>query len=232
MSAISDLVGTGGGILLTVAKAILIIALLVALFFGTKQINKLRFAKKNFKITAVISNPDGSHYTDLIGKFHDKDNLDKMMFKRNKTDTCPVINPKYIRNNSIHLFRYGPSEFAIIPPETYQAVNINDFGIKLIPINMLSFKGMEQRAAITRWQTKKDKLQQLLPWITIVLCIACALGAIYFVSEYAMESQAQATAARSQECSNLLSVETMSETITKVINTNLGIYDTNITTPV
>lgn len=231
----AGLEGVGGialGLLGTVGKIILALVLFVALFFGTKQIKKYRLKKKNFKITAVISNPDGSHYTDKIGKFKDKDGMDKMLFKINKTDTCPVINPKYIRNKSIHLFRYGPGEFAIIPPETYQNIKLEDFKIKLIPINMLSFKGMEQRAAITRWQTKKDKMQQLLPWITIIICVACALATIYFVTEYGIKAQASATEARTQECSNLLSVETISKTITEVVNNNLGIYDVEVEKPV
>jgi hypothetical protein len=232
MAGLGELGGIALGLLGTVGKVLIAIIALIALYFGTKQIKKFRLRKNNFKITAFISNPDGSHYMDKIGKFKDKDGMDKMLFKINKTDTCPVINPKYIRNNSIHLFRYGPGEFAIVPPETYQHVDLGKFGIKLIPMNMLSFKGMEQRAAITRWQTKKDKLQQIAPWITIVVCVACALGAIYFVSQYTTQAQQVANAARIQECNQLISVETISETITKVVNNNLGIEQSNVTVPV
>jgi hypothetical protein len=232
MSALGEVGEIAGGLLGNIGKIILIIALLVGLFFGTKKIQKIRLNKKNYKITAVISTPDGTHYSDLIGKFKDKDGMEKMKFKHNKTDSCPIINPKYIVGNSIALFRYGPSEFAIIPPECFREATPEKFGIKLINQNMLAFKGMEQRAAITRWQTNKDKLQQWLPWITIVICVGMALASIYFVYTYASEEATKVIEIRTQECSTLLSTETMSDVIVQSINYKLGVDKINVTKPV
>lgn len=231
MAGIGDIMSIGGGIVMTGVKVLFGLILMVALFFGTRKIQALRVSKKNFKITALISNPDGSHYVDKIGKFKDKDGIEKMKFQRMKLDTCPVINPKYIVNASVHLFRYGPGEFAIIPPETYRNLNIEKFDIKLINQNMLAFKGMEQRAAISRWQTRKDKLQQLMPWITIVICVVCALGAIYLGAQYFTQNIDKSVAARTQECSQILSTETMAETIVEAINKNY-MTETNVTTPI
>lgn len=232
MSALGEVGEIAGGLLGNIGKIVLIIIILVALFFGTKKLKKIRLERKNYKITAVISTPDGTHYSDLIGKFKDKDGMEKMKFKHNKMDTCPIINPKYIVGNSISLFRYGPSEFAIIPPECYRNAKPENFGIKLINQNMLAFKGMEQRAAITRWQTNKDKLQQWLPWITILICVAMALTSIYFVYTYASEETTKAIGIRSQECSVLLSTETMSDVIVQSINSKLGVEKINVTKPI
>ena len=215
MSAIGEMGGIVSNLLGTIGKVILLIIVAFGGFFGTKLITKHRSKKKKLMIRAIISNPDGSHYMDYIGKVKDKDGIDKMMFKFHKTDTCPVIPNKHIVNNSIHLFRYGPSEFAIIPPEMYRNIDVNKFGIKLIPMNMLTFKGLEQRAAITRWQTSKDKLQQWMPWITIIICVGLALGSIYLVAQYTQDNVIKITEVRNQECAELLSVDTLTQSIIK-----------------
>ncbi len=235
MSAIGEMGGIVSNLMGTLGKIVLLMIVAFGGFFGTKFAMKMKNKKKALKIRAFISNPDGSHYIDYIGKIKDKDGIDKMAFKINKTDTCPVIPNKYIVNNSIHLYRYGSSEFAIIPPTIYKKVDIKDFNIKLIPMNMLTFKGLEQRAAISRWQTSKDKLQQWMPWITIIICIGLALGSIYLVGQFTQDSITKATEARNAECSELLSVDTL----TKAIVSSMQGYNpatnirpkTNSTTP-
>jgi hypothetical protein len=224
--------GIVSGMAGTLGKIVLMLVVAAAGFFGTKFLKKAKGKKKAYAITAVISNPDGSHYVDYIGKFKDKDNLDKMKFKLHKLDTCPVINPKYIVSRSIHLFRYGPGEFAIIPPTVYRQLDPKSFKIKLINMNMLAFKGMEQRAAISRWQTNKDKIEQWLPWITIVLCVGCALGAIYLSGQTSASLVKDGIAARTTECSELIPVETISDSIidalakNQYINPTIGVVST------
>lgn len=213
MSALAGMADIAGGLLSTIGKIVLILIVAVGGFFGTKSLKKARAKKKNLQIRAFISNPDGSHYIDYIGKVKDNDGIDKMMFKLKKGDTCPVIPNKYIINNSVHLFRYGPSEFAIIPPEIYRNVSIEKFGIKLIPMNMLTFKGLEQRASITRWQTSKDKLQQWMPWITIIICVGLALGSIYLVGDMTTQAIDKAASERKAECSDIFSMEKLSTAI-------------------
>jgi hypothetical protein len=232
-NVMGDLGGIVSGMGATLGKIVLLLIVMVGLYFGTKYIKKNINKKKMYKITAVITNPDGSHYTDKIGKFKDKDDMDKMKFLKMKLDTCPVINNKYIVNNSVHLFRYGPSEFAIIPPQVYRKVDINDYKITLINMNMLAFKGMEQRAAISRWATTKDKVQQWLPWITIVICVGCALGIIYFVTDFSGSQIDKVSAARHQECSEVFDIDTFTKTVVETLeDTNrINVVSTVTTTP-
>jgi len=237
MADLGSIGGIVGNLAGTMGKIILIVAVAAAGFFGTKYFKKFRAKRKLMSVTAFISNPDGSHYVDYIGKVKDKDGLDKMMFKIHKTDTCPVISPKYIVNKSIHLFRYGPGEFAIIPPVVYRTLDPTKFNIQLISQNMLAFKGMEQRAAITRWQTNKDRLQQWLPWITIIICVGCALGAIYLTGQTASQLIMDGMAARTTDCSTIIPVDTITKAIVsslKEANTN-GVVTTivsNVTKPI
>ena len=44
----------------------------------------------------------------------------------------PVINPKDIVSLSVHLFRYGPGQYAVIPPTVYRTLDIDKFEIQLI----------------------------------------------------------------------------------------------------
>jgi len=115
-----------------------------------------------------------------------------------------VINPKNIVNLSLHLFRYGPSQYAVIPPEVYRTIDIKKFGIDLINMHMLEFKGLEQRAGISRWAAMKDKLQQFGPWITLFI-MACVFGvSIYFIVKMGMSEFSAVAAARFAECSHVI----------------------------
>jgi|GEM_PF-3514203 len=224
-----DIGGLLGGMAGTLGKIAIMLVVMVGLFFGTKYIKKFMNKKKQLGITAFISNPDGSHYVDHIGKVKDKDGMDKMMFKVHKMDTCPVINPKHIISRSVHLFRYGPGEFAIIPPTVYRNLDPKTFNIELINMNMLAFKGMEQRAAISRWQSNKDKLQQWLPWITIIICVGCALGAIYLGGQTSASLVKDGIAARTTECAELIPVDTISDSIVEALAKNKYINPTILT---
>jgi len=215
--AIESFLGAASGMFMTVMRVILIIIVAIACFFGTRYFAKQKKIKKNYKINAVISNPDGSHYMCKIGKFKAHDGMQKMLFLQRykglfgiekwiemKEETMPVINPKHIVNLSIHLYRYGPSQYAIIPPTVYRNVEVKDFGISLINMHMLEFKGLEQRAGISRWASIKDKLQQFGPWITLViLAIVCGIS-IWFMMKMGMSEFASVTAARVAECKSLI----------------------------
>ena len=79
--------------------AVIAIIVIVALYFITKYSFSAYKNWKNYKITAIIMNRDGTWYTKKIGKFRTKDNIDKMLFRGSK-DTMPVIDPAYIRSYS------------------------------------------------------------------------------------------------------------------------------------
>ncbi len=214
---IEGIVGAASGMFMTVVRIILIVIVAVAGFFGSRFYFKVKKTRKNYKINALISNPDGSHYMCKIGRFKASDGMQKMLFMHKvkglfgieywatmKGETMPVINPKNIVNLSVHLFRYGPSQYAVIPPEVYRKLDINKFEIDLINMHMLEFKGLEQRAGISRWSSIKNKLQQFGPWITLlVLAIVCGVS-IYFIVKMGMSEFAKVTAARVAECKTLI----------------------------
>ena len=172
MVDVSSLAGAAGGIGMTIMRVILFAIVGLAGFFGTRTLAKYRKHMKNFRINALISNPDGSHMHCRIGKFKDKDGMQKMLFLRResgllgikswqtwKGESMPVINPKNIVSLSVHLFRYGTSQYSVIPPTVYRSLDIADFKIDLINMHMLEFKGLEQRAGISRWAAIKKSLQ-------------------------------------------------------------------------
>jgi len=215
---ISSITGVAGGLFMTIMRVVLIIIVALALFFGTRMYAKKKKFMRNFRINALVSNPDGSHMKCRIGKVKDKDGMQKMLFLHEvpmmitgwkvwevwKGETMPVINPKEIVSFSVHLFRYGPSQYAVIPPTVYRTLDIKKFNIQLINMHMLEFKGLEQRAGISRWAAIKKSLQEWAPWITLgIIAIVCG-ASIYFIAKMGMEEFAKVTAARVVECKGLI----------------------------
>lgn len=216
--AVEGIVGAASGLFMTIMRVVVIILVAVACFFGTRFFVKQRKTRKNYKINALVSNPDGSHYICKIGKFKASDGMQKMLFMQRykglfgieywaemKGETMPVINPKNIVNLSVHLLRYGTSQYAVIPPTVYRAIDVKkQFNIDLINMHMLEFKGLEQRAGISRWASIKDKLQQFGPWITLFV-ICCVAGvSIYFIARMGMSEFSAVAAARFAECSQVI----------------------------
>lgn len=213
-----------------IGKILAIIIVAVVLFFTSRTIQREMKKRKSFKILSFISNPDGSHMLWRCGKVKDKDKLDKMMFMKQikvfgvkawspvKGESMPVINPAHIVSNTVHLFRYGISQYAVIPPQFYRDKDVlkkND--ITLINMNMLTFKGLEQRAAISRWASLKDKMAKLTPWITLFLIVVVGGVAIYFIAKMALTMFGDAIAARTIECAKLIPQAT--EVVKPVVDT-------------
>lgn len=214
---ISGLTGAASGLFMTVMRVVLFGAVALICFFGTRFYIKKRNHMKNFKIKAFVTNPDGSHMTCRIGNFKDKDSMQKMLFLHEvpslfgfkswqqwKGETMSVINPRNIVSLSVHLFRYGPSQYAVIPPEIYRTLDIKKFNIQLINMHMLEFKGLEQRAGISRWAAIKKSLQEWAPWITLGIIAICAGVSIYFIAKMGMAEFTKVTAARVAECKGLI----------------------------
>jgi len=121
-----------------------------------------------------------------------------------KGETMPVINPSNIVSLSVQLFRYGSGQYAVIPPTVYRNLNIKKFNIQLINQHMLEFKGLEQRAGISRWAAIKKSLQEWAPWITLGIIAICAGVSIYFMVKMGTMEFAKVTAARVAECKGLI----------------------------
>jgi len=215
--AIEGMLGAAQGLFMTIMKVVIIVIVAIVGFLGTRYLAKQRKIRRNYKINALVSNPDGSHYICKIGKFKASDGMQKMLFLQRykgilgfkywsemKGETMPVINSKDIVSLSVHLFRYGPSQYAVVPPEMYRTLDIKKHGITLINMHMLEFKGLEQRAGISRWASIKDKLQQFGPWITLFI-LACVTGvSVWFIIKLGMTEFSQVAAARFAECSHVL----------------------------
>ena len=190
-------------IILQVGFGILAVVILTALYFATRFYVTWRRKQKNFKITALIHNPDGSWYTQLIGKFKGPDNVDKMMFI-GSTDTCPVIDLRYIRYNKVELWRYGPGQYAVIPPTMWQKMRPEDFKIDVINLQMKNFAFLEQRAAVSRWAYTKDIIQRYAPYITVLMILIFAGVAIYLVTKMTLGEFGDVITARTKDCASIL----------------------------
>lgn len=188
---------------LNVGWGILVIVILAALFFGSRWGFKQIKRRRNFKIQAVVFNPDGGFHLMQIGKFKGKDNIDKMEFL-GSDETCPVINPKHIRGNKVCLWRYGPGQYAVIPPTVWQKMRPEDFKIDVINLQMKNFAFLEQRAAISRWASIKDAIQKYAPYITMLMCLIFAGVAIYFMMQTGLSMYNDVISARTTDCARLI----------------------------
>lgn len=178
------------------------IVIIVILFFGSRYFFAWRKKRKSFLINACVINPDGTFYMQQIGKFK-TNGIDKMEFLHS-TDTCPVINPAHIRNRCVILWRYAPSQFAVIPPELWGRMKPQDFKIDVINLQMKNFAFLEQRAAVSRWAYVKDLVQRYAPYISMVLCLIFAGVIIYFIMKTSLGMYNDVITARAADCARLI----------------------------
>lgn len=204
MAGISDAVGpTVYSLIMKVGLGLIIIIIMAVLFFASKYGFAAYRRYKNYKVKAVIFNPDGSWFIRRIGKFRTSDNIDKMLFM-GSTETMPVIPPKYIRNNTVALWRYDVGQYAVIPPKVFEKLDPSQFGIEVINMQQKNFAFLEQRAAVSRWSYIKDALAKWAPFITILMLVVAAGVIAWFMLKTAGELYNSATAARTAECMKLL----------------------------
>lgn len=216
--ALENLQSSAGSLVMLIGKIIAIIIFAVIVFFVSRWMQREMKRRKAYKISAFITNPDGSHMLWKCGKFKTKDNLEKMLFMKRvkmlfgikawapvKGESMPIIDPAHIVMNTVHLYRYGISQYSVIPPEVYRdRTLLKKSGIKLVNYNMLHWKGLEQRASISRWAAFKDKMQKLTPWIVTALIVLLAGASIYFITKMALTMYGDAIAARTIDCGKLL----------------------------
>src|SRR3989304_5982858 len=113
-----DLSGTMVKLGMQIGTGVIGILIIVVLFFVSKFGMKWYKTRKNYKIQVNIYNVDGTFWQDKIGKFRTADNIDKMVFMSSQ-ETMPVIDTKYIIANQVTLWRYAPSQYAVIPPRMW-----------------------------------------------------------------------------------------------------------------
>ena len=179
-----------------------ILVALTVLFFAQKYFIAWWKRRKSFKITATIYNPDGSFFVDKIGKFKTQDNIDKMLFL-SSIETMPVIDPKYIKSNTVTLWRYGIGQYAVVNPVHWVGLDPKKFKIEPIDIQMKNFAFLEQRAAVSRWAYLKDIIAKYGPYITFVI-IGIVVGvASWFMLKTALSFFSDAITTRTLECSQI-----------------------------
>jgi len=203
MADVASLGSSALGMVLNIGYAILGVAALIGLWFGSKAWRRSRNKKKQFKLKTIIFNRDGTWFTDKMGKFKGPDGIDKMLLMDLK-ESMPVIDTENIRANQVCLWRYAPAQFAVIPPKLW-AKDPRDFKIEVINYQMKNFAYLEQRAAISRWQKIQGLIQQWAPYITVLLVLILGGVAIWFITKMNNEQYAQIVAARVMECKSLIS---------------------------
>jgi len=185
---------------MNVGLMVLVLVVVVVFGGGAWFITKKYKDAKRMNMNAVIHHPDGSITTSKCGKYN-KGGIDKIIFKKSQ-ETMPVIDPKYIKNKHVELYRYGVGQYAVIPPKMWTNINLNDFKIELIDMQMKNFVFLEQRAAVSRWAFIKDQLQKLAPFIVALLVLIFTGVVIYFISKLALEMFSQVTAQRMADCAS------------------------------
>jgi len=175
----------------------------VGLFFASKYITRWNKKRKSYTLQALVIKPDGNWYVDWLGYFDHADHIDKLHFK-GKDWTMPLIPSHLVRANQVILYNYGPKQFAVIPPRMWEKIDLKKFDIELINTQAKNFAFLEQRAAVSRWAYIKDLMTKMAPWIALVLIVASASIAIWFLMKLGLSIFGQVTAQRVLECSKLL----------------------------
>jgi len=186
-----------------ILMVVVIVIAAAALFFGTRYVMSWNKRRKNYRISAVIFNPDGTHYSKRMGKFRTKDNIDKMCFQ-GSTETMPVIDTRNIRAGCVTLFRYAPAQYAVIPPKIWEQIDLKKWKIDLINMQMKNFAFLEQRAAISRWAYLKDTITRLAPYMTMLILAILTGVSIWFLMKLGYNVFNDAIQARVRDCASLL----------------------------
>lgn len=190
-------------IIMQVGLALMVVIVLGALYYASNKGFSAWRRYKNFKIKAVIFHPDGSFTVRKIGKFKGKDGIDKMLMLGTK-ETMPVIDPKYIRNLTVTLWRYGVGQYALIPPKVWEKLDPKKFNIDIIDFQMKNFAFLEQRAAVSRWATIKDTLAKYGHYITLIVLAIVAGVAVWFMMKTGMGMHDSVVTARVAECTKII----------------------------
>lgn len=207
--------GIGFSILYKVLFVLVILVIGVSLWFVSHRFFKWRKEMKNYKIVATIFNPDGSFYIRHIGKFK-VNGIDKFcMIIKNKRlfgmgyikdpETLPTFDPKYVKNGTIVLWRYGVGQFGVIDTNCIQKLDPKDpkINIDVINLQMKNFAFLEQRADIARWAAIKKLVGEYGKLITLIFMVIGAGVIVWLMLKTSLVLFDKVTAQRLIECSKI-----------------------------
>jgi len=203
MAILDSLGSTTFSLLMKVGLGLVIVVILGILYFASRMGFSWYKKRKTFKINACIIHPDGSFTIRQIGKFKGRDGIDKMEFL-GSSETMPVIPPKYIRSNTVMLWRYDVGQYAVIPPKVWIKMNPKDFKIEVVDMQMKNFVFLEQRAAVSRWAFVKELMQKYAPFITIIILSICAGVIAWFMLKFGLNIFEDVTQQRTADCLKIL----------------------------
>jgi len=190
-------------LIMRVLGAVVIIIIGIGIWYGIQQYKKISKKQKEFKITALIINRNGTFSLDKLAFLRSDEGMLHMAFQKRKQDKIPPMPYNYVRANQCVLFNYAPGQYAPVDPATWEVVNLNNFNIKLLNNNMKNFAMLEQRAAAGRWAMKQERLKQLTPWITLGIVAIAAAVVSWFILKTASTLFTQATSSRFAECQSI-----------------------------
>lgn len=203
-TAMADIAGIGGGLIMNIVYALGVCAFSIALFFGTRWIQKGTKKQKSFKIIAEIVDLNGTIEFDKIGFMKsEKTGLLEMQFQKRKQDSMPPIPKHLIKNGVVMLLNYAPAHYAAI--DTYKMMrNIeagrNQFEGAIIDLGMKKYLMSKQREIINKTEEKKRKFELYAPWITLGVAIISVVLLAGFIVFAGVKLDAGNVAARTAEC--------------------------------
>lgn len=203
-TAMMDLAGISGGLLMNIVKAIGVVVFSVILFFVTKWVQKGTKKQKSFKIFADIVDLNGTIDVDKLGFMKsEKTRLLEMQFQKRTQDSIPPIPKHLIRNNHAMLLNYAPAHYAVV--DTFALMkNIENgkspFENAIVGLGMKKYLMSKQRQVINKTEEKKRKFELYAPWFTLggsVLAVAILVAFLFYMG---VKLDAANVAARIAEC--------------------------------
>jgi len=201
-TAMADLAGIGGGLLMNIVKVLGIVAFSVGLFFTTKYVQKGTKKQKSFKIIAEIIDLNGIIEFDKLGFMKsEKTGLLEMQFQNRKQDSIPPIPKHLIKNGHVMLLNYAPAHYAVI--DTYNTMKNIESGkgeTVLVGLGMKKYLMSKQREVINKTEDKKRKFELYAPWVTLGVGIIGVILFAAFILYVGVKLDAANVAARIVEC--------------------------------
>lgn len=203
-TAMADIAGIGGGLIMNIVYAFGVVAFSVGLFFFTRWVQKGTKKQKSFKIIAEIIDLNGTVEFDKVGFMKsEKTGLLEMQFQKRSQDSIPPIPKHLIKNGHVMLLNYAPAHYAAI--DTYKMMqNIesgkNQFEGAIIGLGMKKYLMSKQREIINKTEEKKRKFELYAPWLTLGGAIIAVVLFASFLFYTGVKLDAANVAARVAEC--------------------------------
>lgn len=201
---IGELSGIGKGLLMNILWAFAIIAIVVALYYGTRWIMKKVGKQKAFTTNAINIDLNGVIEFDKLAFVKEESSgLLEMQFQTRKTDSIPPIPKHLIKQSYVILINYAPGHYAVLDTSSTVRNFILGNG-EIVPYNlgMKKYITAKQREILNKFEEKKKWWQDKLPYISLVVVIVvvglCAWAFLYFGIKFETANMA----ARIAECNS------------------------------